>query len=147
MTSFNLARAVDYQTPGLALGKYSESSKPLIVVIEDDYRSSMALTMLIDDWGYSCIAARSSREAVQTLGNRLSSVAAIITDVEIGGEMRGIRDALAIASTVGRPVPTIITTGHGDFAALAGPFPVIRKPFDPDLLHAWLVHKLGEARR
>src|SRR3569833_3240102 len=69
-------------------------ARPLIVVIEDDYRSSMALMMLIDDWGYSCVAARSSREAVRTLGYRLSKVAAIITDIEIDGQMRGIRDAL-----------------------------------------------------
>ena len=34
--------------------------------------------------------------------------------------MRGIKDALAIASTLGRPVPTIVTTGHGDFAAICG---------------------------
>jgi CheY-like chemotaxis protein len=119
--------------------------RPLIVVIEDDYRSSMALTMLIDDWGYSCIAARSSREAVQTLGHRLMSVSAIITDVEIEGQMRGIRDAQALAATLGRPVPTIITTGHSDFASAASPFPVIRKPFDPDILHQWLTHKLGPA--
>ncbi|MBS0235052.1 MAG: response regulator [Proteobacteria bacterium] len=116
--------------------------RPLIVVIEDDYRSSMALTMLIDDWGYSCVAARSSREVVKTLGHRLSKVSAIITDVEIDGQMRGIRDALAIAATIGHSVPTIITTGHSDFAA-ASPFPVIRKPFDPDILHQWLMHKLG----
>jgi DNA-binding NtrC family response regulator len=119
--------------------------RPLIVVIEDDYRSSMALTMLIDDWGFSCIAARSSREAVQTLGHRLTHVSAIITDIEIQGQMRGIKDALAIAATIGHPVPTIITTGHSDFASHAAPFPVVRKPFDPDVLHRWLVHKLGPA--
>jgi DNA-binding NtrC family response regulator len=119
--------------------------KPLVVVIEDDYQSSLALTMLIDDWGYSSIAARSSGEAIQTLGSRIQQIAAIVTDVEIAGKMRGIKDALAIASRVGRPVPTIVTTGHGDYAALAGPFPVIRKPFDPDILHAWLVQKLGYA--
>jgi DNA-binding NtrC family response regulator len=118
-------------------------ARPLIVVIEDDYRSSMALTMLIDDWGYSCVAARSSREAVRTLGHRLSNVAAIITDIEIEGQMRGIRDALAIAATIGRSVPTIITTGHSDYATVASPFPVIGKPFDPDVLHRWLVHRLG----
>lgn len=117
--------------------------KPLVVVIEDDYRSSLALTMLIDDWGFACISARSSREAVQTLGQRLEQISAIVTDVEIDGQMRGIKDALAIASAVGRAVPTIVTTGHGDFASIAGPFPVIRKPFDPDLLHNWLIHKLG----
>jgi DNA-binding NtrC family response regulator len=105
----------------------------------------MALTMLIDDWGFSCVAARSSREAAQTLGHRLTHVSAIITDIEIDGQMRGIRDALAIAATLGRPVPTIITTGHSDFASVASPFPVIRKPFDPDILHQWLVHKLGPA--
>lgn len=119
--------------------------RPLVVVIEDDYRSSLALTMLIDDWGFSCVAARSSREAAQTLGHRLAHVSAIITDVEIDGQMRGIRDALAIATTLGRPVPTIITTGHSDFASVASPFPVVRKPFDPDILRRWLVHKLGPA--
>ncbi|CCB68053.1 MULTISPECIES: response regulator [unclassified Hyphomicrobium] len=120
-------------------------ARPLIVVIEDDYRSSMALTMLIDDWGYSCVAARSSREAVRTLGHRLGKVAAIITDIEIDGQMRGIRDAQAIAATIGHAVPTIITTGHADYAAVASPFPVIRKPFDPDILHRWLMHRIGSA--
>lgn len=138
MTTLTSAMAVNHASPAPL-----PAARPLIVVIEDDYRSSMALTMLIDDWGYSCVAARSSREAVRTLGHRLSSVSAIITDVEIDGQMRGIRDALAIAATIGHPVPTIITTGHSGFAA-SSPFPVIRKPFDPDILHRWLVHRLGQ---
>ncbi len=117
--------------------------RPLVVVIEDDYRSSMALTMLVDDWGYSCVAARSLREAVQTLGHRLSNVAAIITDIEIDGQMRGIRDALSIAETVGHAVPTIITTGASALCRRRVAFPVIRKPFDPDILHRWLIHRLG----
>ena len=119
--------------------------RPLVVVIEDDYRSSLALTMLIDDWGFSSLAARCAREVVQTLGNRLFNVSAIITDVEIDGQMRGIKDAIAIASAIGRAVPTIVTTGYGDFATIAGPFPVIRKPFDPNILHEWLNHKLKRA--
>lgn len=123
-----------------------DSAKPLVVVIEDDCRSSLALTMLIEDWGFSSLAARCAREVVQTLGRRLLTVSAIVTDVEIEGEMRGIRDAVAMASAIGRPVPTIVTTGHGDYAAIAGPFPVIRKPFDPIVLNRWLNHKLGPAR-
>lgn len=119
------------------------ASRPLVAVIEDNYQSSLALTMLIDDWGYACIAARTSQEAIRTLGNRLDQIAAIVTDVEIGGQMRGVKDALAIASALGRFIPTIVTTGHGDYAATCRPFPVIRKPFDPDILHAWLVQKLG----
>jgi len=119
------------------------SLRPLVAVIEDDYRSSLALTMLIDDWGYACIAARTAQEAIRTLGNRLDQIAAIVTDVEICGQMRGVKDALAIASALGRPIPTIVTTGHGDYAAACKPFPVVRKPFDPDILHAWLAQKLG----
>lgn len=119
------------------------STRPLIAVIEDDYRSSMALSMLIDDWGYSCIAARSCLEAVQTLGHRLSNVSAIITDIEIEGEMRGVNDALALAAMIGHPVPTIITTGHSDVVWVTSPFPVVGKPFDPDILHRWLLHNLG----
>jgi DNA-binding NtrC family response regulator len=121
------------------------SAKPLVVVIEDDYRSSLALTMLIDDWGFSSLAARCAREVVKTLGQRLFNVSAIVTDVEIDGEMRGIKDAVAIGSAVGRPIPTIVTTGHGDFAAVEGSFPVIRKPFDPEILHRWLCYKVSEA--
>jgi DNA-binding NtrC family response regulator len=140
MVGTTLAAVADTEPP---LSLEPAGPKPLIVVIEDDYRSSLALTMLIDDWGYACIAARSSQEALQTLGNRLQQISAIVTDVEIGGQMRGIKDALAIARMLGRSVPTIITTGHSDFAAISGPFPVIGKPFDPDILHAWLVQKLG----
>ncbi len=140
MTTPSPAMAVDCAPLASAV-----PTRPLIVVIEDDYRSSMALTMLIDDWGYSCVAARSSREAVRTLGHRLSSVAAIITDIEIDGQMRGIRDALAIVATIGHSVPTIIMTGHSEYAAVASPFPVIGKPFDPDVLHSWLLHRLGPA--
>jgi DNA-binding NtrC family response regulator len=139
MTSMDLTVATAFS----ARTNEMTSLRPLVVVIEDDYRSSLALTMLMDDWGFSSLAARSAREVVQTLGNRLCNVSAIVTDVEIDGQMRGIKDAIAIGSAIGRAVPTIVTTGYGDFAAIAGPFPVLRKPFDPSILHEWLNHKLG----
>jgi DNA-binding NtrC family response regulator len=141
MTSANLAVAARCSVQA----EQPASAKPLVVVIEDDYRSSLALTMLIDDWGFSSLAARCAREVVQTLGHRIFNVSAIVTDVEIDGQMRGIKDAAAIASAIGRAIPTIVTTGHGDYAAIAGSYPVIRKPFDPDILHKWLNYRLGRA--
>jgi DNA-binding NtrC family response regulator len=139
MTNGSAAAAAEYPVQAVRLAP----ARPLVVVIEDDYRSSLALTMLIDDWGFSSLAARCAREVVRTLGHRLFNVSAIVTDVEIEGQMRGIKDALAIASAVGHSIPTIVTTGHGDFAAIASSFPVIRKPFDPDILRRWLSHNLG----
>jgi DNA-binding NtrC family response regulator len=141
MTSANLAVAARCSVQA----EQPASAKPLVVVIEDDYRSSLALTMLIDDWGFSSLAARCAREVVQTLGHRIFNVSAIVTDVEIDGQMRGIKDAAAIATAIGRAIPTIVTTGHGDYAAIAGSYPVIRKPFDPDILHKWLNYRLGRA--
>ncbi|HPG89381.1 MAG TPA: response regulator [Hyphomicrobium sp.] len=125
----------------------ARATRPIVVVIEDNYRSSIALAMLIDDWGYACIAARSADEAMSALGRRLDRVSAIVTDLQIFGKMSGIRDASAIISKIGRNVPTIVTTGHGDFATLEGSFPVIRKPFDPEILHKWLDRKIGIANR
>ena len=141
MTRADLARVAECP----AQTGETTSLRPLVVVIEDDYRSSLALTMLLDDWGFSSLAARCARDVVQTLGNRIFNVSAIITDVEIYEQMRGIKDAIALTSAIGRAVPTIVTTGYGDFATIAGPFPVIRKPFDPNLLHEWLNHKLKRA--
>ncbi len=57
MTNSNLAVLEERVEPALhsEVTPRSEVTRPLIVVIEDDYRSSMALSMLIDDWGFSCI--------------------------------------------------------------------------------------------
>ena len=118
------------------------SSNPLVVVIEDDYRSALALAMLLDDWGYAYVTARSVKEAVQTLGPRLTRVAAIITDLNLDGELRGISDAAALASAIGYKVPTIVTTGYGDEICKTTALPVLKKPFDPNMLRSWLDFKL-----
>jgi hypothetical protein len=115
-------------------------------VIEDDYRAALALMMLIDDWGFACVCGRSSRETAQTLGSRLLRVSAIITDVNIDGQFRGIKDAVALASAIGRPLPTIVTTGY-DIDQRNCTFPVLRKPFDPNILLRWLNFKLPTLSR
>ena len=118
------------------------AAKPIVVVIEDDYRSALALVMLMEDWGYTCIAGRSSHEAALTLGSRLTRVAAIVTDLNLGGVLRGIKDAKGLAAAIGHVVPTIVTTGFGDIADQASEFPVLRKPFDPNMLRTWLEYKI-----
>ena len=60
MVGTTLAAVADTEPP---LSLEPAGPKPLVVVIEDDYRSSLALTMLIDDWGYACIAARCSQRS------------------------------------------------------------------------------------
>jgi DNA-binding NtrC family response regulator len=120
------------------------TSRPLVVVLEDDFHLALALQMLIDDWGFEGVKGRSLAEAARTLGSRLTNVSAIVTDLNLNGAFRGIKDAKLLAAAVGRPVPTIVTTGYGDFAEEAGSFPVLRKPFDPNILRKWLDYRVRD---
>ena len=123
---------------GSSSGKNTKNGLPLVLVIEDDHHSAIALSMLLDDWGYSCISVRSAREAIEKLGVRIVKIHAIVTDFYLDGEYRGIRDTTALISSIGHPVPVIVTTVYGALAIKASRFPVLRKPFDPEILRTWL---------
>lgn len=116
----------------------SDTNSPLIVIIENDQQLAGALALLVEDWGYRVVQAQSTAAAARALGTHVTEVEAIIVDYMLDDGFSGIKGATAIAKAVGHPVPTIVTTGHGDRAEHEDVFPVLRKPFDPSLLHTWL---------
>ncbi len=120
-------------------------TRPLVLIIEDDRNVACALSLLLDDWGYSFVTAESPKAAVRALGNRLKDVQAVITDYHLEDGFTGIKGAAAVANAIGHPVPTLVTTCFFDVADQIGRFPVLAKPFDPSLLHQWLMFQLEEA--
>jgi CheY-like chemotaxis protein len=122
--------------------KTEADSRPLILVIDDDQRLACALSLLLDDWGYAYVTAESPAAAVRTLGARLKDVRAVIADYYLEDGFTGIKGAAAIVNAIGRPVPTLITTCFLDLADNLSAFPVLAKPFDPNLLRQWLVYQL-----
>lgn len=116
----------------------NEAARPIIVLIEDDYRVAPALAMLIEDWGYECIAARTPLAASEQLGERLSEVAAIVADLSRNDSFVGRRSAEAISDSLGTSIPRIVTTNEPAHARAHGFTDVLAKPYDPESLRAWL---------
>jgi CheY-like chemotaxis protein len=117
--------------------------RPLVLIIEDDPETASALSMLLQDWGYSYIAADSADAAVRALGPHVKEVRALIADFHLEEGFTGVTDACAIAKAIGHPIPTLVTTGFLDLQPYLRSFPVLSKPFDPTVLHQWLSSHLS----
>ena len=117
--------------------------RPLVLVIEDDSRLVSAVAMLIEDWGYDCIAVSSLATIATELGDRLSAVAAVVVDVSVRESFSGARSAAAVASVIGDHVPVIATSSYPNLAIRNGFATVLAKPYEPDDLHRWLASMPG----
>jgi CheY-like chemotaxis protein len=117
--------------------------RPLVVVVENERRIADALSMLIEDWGFSCLAVPSISSAARALGPDVRKIKAVIADYHLDDEFTGDKAAAALATAIGFPVPTIMMTGHVAMADHQTKFPVLPKPFDPDILKSWLETNVG----
>jgi DNA-binding response OmpR family regulator len=111
---------------------------PVVILIEDDNRVAPALGMLIEDWGYECVAVRTPGAAAEQLGERLADVVAIVADLSRYDAFTGRRSAEAITSALGADLPRIVTTNEPALAEAHGFSAVLEKPYDPEALKAWL---------
>jgi CheY-like chemotaxis protein len=116
----------------------ARDDRPLVVVIENERRLAEALCFLIEDWGYLCMAAPSPKALARTLGSQLSDVKAMIIDFYLDDGFTGDKAAAALTAAIGSQVPTIVTTAHTAVADRQTIYPVLPKPFDPDVLRRWL---------
>ena len=121
------------------------TSRPLVIILENDRTMANALGLLVHDWGFAVISAPSAKEVVRALGPNVKNVRAIIADYHLDEGFTGIKGASAIAQAIGHKVPTIVTTGHAVQAEHEDVFPVLSKPFDPEVLHRWLDDHVGGA--
>lgn len=112
--------------------------RPLVVLIEDDNRVAPALSMLVEDWGYECVAVRTPAAAAEQLGARIGRVVAIIADLSRDDAYVGRRSADAISKALGTEIPRIVTTNEPAEAKAHGFAHVLAKPYDPEALLAWL---------
>ncbi len=112
--------------------------RPLVVLIEDDNRVAPALAMLVEDWGYECVAVRSPAAAAVQLGARIGEVVAIIADLSRDDAYVGRRSAEAISRAFGTDIPRIVTTNEPAVAEAHGFSHVLAKPYEPEVLQSWL---------
>lgn len=118
-------------------------ARPVVILIEDDNRVAPALSMLIEDWGFDCIAVRTPVAAAEQLGSRVGEAAAIVVDLARNDSFIGRRSAEAISEALGDEIPRIVTTNEPALARVHGFADVLAKPYEPEALRDWLRSQAG----
>ena len=86
------------------------STRPVVLVVEDDTLLRMHAAEMIDEAGYEVIEAPNADEAIKVLEAR-SDVAIVFTDIDMPGSMNGLKLAQAIADRW-PPIRIVATSGH-----------------------------------
>ena len=135
------------QSTASSTNSSSTGNRPIVILIEDDNRVAPALGMLIEDWGYECLAVRTPSAAADRLGERIAEAIAIVADLSRYDAFTGRRSAEAIISALGTEIPLLVTTNEPALAEEHGYTDVLEKPYDPETLKDWLKRQGGRRNR
>ena len=122
------------------------SSRPVILIVEDDLLVRMNALETIGEAGFEVIEASNADEAIAVLEKR-HDIHLIFTDIRMPGSMDGLKLARAVR---GRwpPIKIVATSGLVDVGEKdlpeGGRF--LAKPYSPDEL-AGVLHDLIDARQ
>jgi CheY-like chemotaxis protein len=94
-------------------------SKPVILVVEDDFLLRMDAADIIRDAGFDVLEASNADEAIAVLETR-SDIAVVFTDIQMPGSMDGLKLARAVR---GRWPPIKIVTTSGQYVVEATDLP------------------------
>lgn len=83
---------------------------PLVLVVEDEPLLRLHAVMILEDAGYATLEAGSADGAIAHLETN-ADIRAVFTDIDLPGEMDGIRLATVIRDRW-PPVELIVTSGH-----------------------------------
>ncbi|AGI06959.1 response regulator [Xanthomonas citri] len=99
-----------------------------ILLVEDDRALQELTTMLLEERGYSVIAASNALDALQIIHD-CSSLALLITDVYMPGDMSGYELVCGLRKS-GNEMPAVLMSGA---VTLPGPLPAsaifLSKPY------------------
>jgi two-component system response regulator TctD len=107
-----------------------------VLVVEDDVGLRAYLAAILEEQGYSVIAAGSGEEALQALGNQKALLA--VLDIGLPG-----MDGFAVAEHLAKDVPVIVVTGDPLKAKMRAfgrttPLTILAKPITPEQFEAAL---------
>lgn len=109
-------------------------SKPIVLVVEDDYWQRVNAADMIEGAGYNVVEANGADEAIKLLETR-KDICVVFTDIEMPGSMDGLRLARAIRDRW-PPIELIITSGKHHLNAQEVPErgKFLPKPYHRDAL-------------
>ena len=116
----------------------SKEKNEKILLIDDDAGVLGALSMLLDNWGYSVYCAANSEQAINALNKQ--KFAMIISDYRLPGQNNGI-ELIKIANEI-QKIPSLLLTGEADPDKLKEgelkDYRVLQKPIKPAALRLLL---------
>jgi CheY-like chemotaxis protein len=113
-----------------------ETPSRVVLVVEDDDGLRAYLTTILEEHGYTVIAAASGEEALQLLGNVKATLA--VLDIGLPG-----MDGFAVAEHLAKDVHVIVVTGDPLRAKMRAfgrttPLTILAKPITPEQFEAAL---------
>ena len=106
------------QEPNL-ISRKNPSSRPHVLVVEDEFFSRIHALDLVETAGYNAIEASNADEAIAILETR-KDIRIVFTDIDMPGSMDGLKLARAIRDRW-PPIELILTSGHLDVPESAVP--------------------------
>lgn len=105
------------------------STKPLVLLVEDDALIRLDAVETLVDAGFAVLEAADARQALAHLAAH-DDIAILFTDIEMPGTMDGLRLAELVRARWPR-IKIAVTSGHPRFrAAVEIPGAFIPKPYD-----------------
>lgn len=92
--------------------KTDSSSRPYVLVVEDEFFSRFHAVNLVEAAGYRAIEASDADEAIAILEAR-KDIGIVFTDIDMPGSMDGLKLARAVRDRW-PPIELILTSGHFD---------------------------------
>ena len=89
-----------------------EEKRPVILVVDDEPLVLMDMVNTLEQAGYQVRQARFGAEAMHVIASHSPPIAALVTDVEMPGEMDGCGLAWRVAATSSR-IALIVMSGKG----------------------------------
>jgi two-component system OmpR family response regulator len=113
-----------------------ETPSRVVLVVEDDAGLRAYLASILEEHGYTVIAAASGEEALQSLGNVKATLA--VLDIGLPG-----MDGFAVAEHLAKDVHVIVVTGDPLKAKMRAfgrttPLTILAKPITPEQFEAAL---------
>jgi CheY-like chemotaxis protein len=87
----------------------AQSSRPVVLVVEDEYLVRLYAADVIADAGFDVIQANNADEAIAFLEAR-KDIAVVFTDIDMPGSMDGLKLAAAVRNRW-PPIELILTSG------------------------------------
>jgi len=117
-----------------------------ILVVEDNLAVGEVSSMLLEKFGYSVKRVARAAEALDLL-DRDPDIDLVFSDILMPGNMDGLGLAQAVRDRF-PGLPVLLATGYSSAAERAGSeFPIIRKPYDQEVLGFAVKTALAGARR